>query len=81
MRTEWIIYPEDTSLFYSNGVKLGDVLCDVDGEYKFFPVPERGGYWDALVMRQIADFVDALNVPHAARLDQYMRSTKHDREG
>jgi hypothetical protein len=45
---------------YCNGVKLGELLQDVDGFYKFFP-ESRAGYWEEAVMRDIADALDALN--------------------
>lgn len=47
-------------LFYENGVKLGEVLCNEDGYYDFWP-ELRGGYWSAPVLRQIADLLDAKN--------------------
>lgn len=44
-------------------VCLGDVLVDVDGEYKFFPNCNNGGYWSPEFMRAIADKMDELNKP------------------
>lgn len=54
------IYQTDTELFFENGIKLGEILCDVDGYYKFFP-EVKSGYWDTYVLREIADHVDKLN--------------------
>ena len=40
--------------------RVGDLVCDVDGYYKFFPI-EGGGYWDPWILRRIADIVDDKN--------------------
>lgn len=40
-------------LYYGNGVYLGDVICDVDGYYKFWPETRGGGYWDEHMLRLI----------------------------
>jgi hypothetical protein len=45
---------------YKNGVSLGDLDCDLDGYYNFFP-ENRSGYWPAHVLRELADKLDALN--------------------
>lgn len=49
-------------LYYNNGVLLGDVIMEVDGYYTFWP-EGHGGYWEAHMLRAVADCLDELNEP------------------
>lgn len=58
------------NLTYENGVHMGELLMDVDGCYKYFPVL-RGGYWDAPPLREIADMLDHLNKDWDEHVQKY----------
>jgi hypothetical protein len=45
---------------YCNGVRLGELLWEVDGQFVFYPV-RNGGAWTAHVLREIADKLERLN--------------------
>lgn len=47
-------------VYADNGVHVGDVTTEVDGYYVFYPIL-RGGYWDAWMLRDIAEYIDSLN--------------------
>lgn len=51
---------EGTNLYWENGVFMGEVLRDIDGYYKWWPV-SRGGYLDEGALRLIANFLRDLN--------------------
>jgi hypothetical protein len=56
-----LLYDFETgTVRYSNGVKIGTILADVDGYEKFYP-ENNGGYWEPFVLRAISDLVDELN--------------------
>lgn len=59
---------------YENGVKLGEMLVDVDGYYKWFPERRDGysqGYWEARVLSAIAETLDKLNAPWERKMAAY----------
>jgi hypothetical protein len=49
-----------SNLYYENGVKLGEILCEVDGYYVFYP-ELNGGYWSEHILRAIADLLGTMN--------------------
>jgi len=55
------------NLTFHNGVHMGELLMDVDGFYKYWPV-QRAGYWDAPPLRAIADLLDHLNAEWDAKM-------------
>ena len=61
---------EDSKLYYENGVYLGEILAKEDGFYDFWP-ELRGGYWEAHVLRAIADLLDEKNKPWQESIDKY----------
>jgi hypothetical protein len=58
---------------FENGVKLGEMLVNDDGYYVYFPELNEG-YWDAGMMRAIADTLDKLNAPWDARVNAFLES-------
>lgn len=48
--------------YHENGVYLGNILCKEDGFYAFWPLL-KGGYWEAFMLRAIADKLDEMNQP------------------
>jgi hypothetical protein len=48
-------------VFTPNGVEIGHIFMAEEGDYEFWPVL-RGGYWPSWGMRQIADYLDSLNM-------------------
>ena len=60
---------DGSNLYYSNGVKLGEVVMDVDGFYYFWP-ELRGGHWDQSVLRQISDLLEEKNKPWQDKIDK-----------
>ena len=51
---------EGDKLYFENGVFLGEVLCDVDGFYKWWPV-QRNGYLDEGFLLALGNFLQELN--------------------
>lgn len=47
-----------------------DVVCGDDGFRMWFPCPGKGG-WTSWSLRVIADWMDALDEPHARAIDAY----------
>ena len=45
--------------FY-NGLDMGTLEKDVDGYYKYWPT-KREGFWEASLMRAVADLLDHVN--------------------
>jgi predicted secreted acid phosphatase len=45
---------------FENGVILGQVYQEVDGYYVFVPNPTNG-FWEAYILRAIADMLDKKN--------------------
>lgn len=68
-----IIRLEGNDLFYENGVKLGQILAKEDGFYDFWP-ELNGGYWEAHVLRAIADKLDEMNKPWQEEIDNYFNT-------
>lgn len=58
------------NVFYSNGIFMGELYMEVDGFYVYEPVL-RGGFWEAYVLREIADKLDELNKPWQQNIDDY----------
>jgi hypothetical protein len=50
----------DYLVVFENGVILGHLLKEVDGYFVFYP-ELRGGFWESLIMRILADKMDDLN--------------------
>jgi hypothetical protein len=65
---------EGRELFHENGVKLGKVLPDVDGYYKFWP-ELRGGYWDESILGQIANLLTKMNGPWDKTVKDYFEKS------
>lgn len=47
-------------IYADNGVKAGEILLDVDGDWKFWP-EDRGGYWPTHGLIGVAMHVIAIN--------------------
>lgn len=67
--SEILIIEKDT-VYYYNGVKLGECHPEVDGFYRFWP-DLKGGYWDSYVLKAIAEHLDKLNAPIQKDIDDY----------
>jgi hypothetical protein len=52
--------PDVDLLIFENGVTLGQLYQEVDGYYVFVP-ETSGGYWEAYVLREIANLLDKKN--------------------
>lgn len=57
-------------VFYENGVKLGQLLMEVDGFYVFYP-DLNGGFWQEHVLKQLADKLKSLNEKWNAEINEY----------
>lgn len=55
-------------IFWTNGVKMGEAIMDVDGFYKFFP-EDQGGYWDEASLYYVYDKLKTLNKAWSDHLD------------
>jgi hypothetical protein len=58
---------------YFRTVRLGDIDTNEDGHYHYWP-ELRGGYWDAPIMRAIADKLDELNKPIEEEEDTFFKA-------
>jgi hypothetical protein len=54
--------------FWENGVELGQILCDVDGFYKYWPI-YQGGYYDEWFLLSMADTLKELNKKWQEEID------------
>ena len=41
--------------------RLGEIMAVDDGEYVFFPKPQREGFWRSWLMKAISEELDKLN--------------------
>ena len=57
-------------VYYKNGVLLGEVISGDDGFFAFWP-ELRGGFWEAHVLRAIADNLDKINAPWEKQIEAY----------
>lgn len=64
--------------FARNSVFIGSIESGMDGYYVFWPDMRRTGYWDANLMRQIADLMDSLNKEFHENLIDYMEGKNED---
>lgn len=46
--------------------RLGEIAQDTDGEFVFFPKPQREGFWRSWLMKAITEELDKLNYGIAA---------------
>lgn len=67
-----LVSEKDGKLYYKNGVCLGEVLAKEDGFYDFWP-NLNGGYWEAHVLRAIADILDKKNESWQKEIDEFFR--------
>lgn len=61
---------DGSKLYFSNGALLGEVLAGDDGFYCFWP-ELNGGFWEAYVLKAIADYLDELNKPVQKDIGDY----------
>lgn len=71
-----IIKVEGSKVYFHNGVFLGEIFPEVDGFYVFYP-DLKGGFWEAYVLRAIADYMDELNVPIQKDIEDYFERENH----
>ncbi len=62
--------PHAYTVLFDNGVKLGEILRDHDGFFYFWS-ELRGGFWEAYILRDIADKCDELNAPYQRQIDEF----------
>lgn len=70
-----LIYTEKESagglaLFYSNGIRLGELEPLDDGFYNFWPSSDRQGCWSAQVLQAIAWKLWELNLPWQNQIER-----------
>ena len=46
--------------------KLGEIMAVDDGEFVFFPKPQREGFWRSWLMKAITEELDKLNYGQVA---------------
>ena len=63
--------------YHDNGVKLGEILMAEDGYYVFFSDDSKRGFWEAYILRQIADRLDEINKPWDDQVKQYFADTSN----
>ena len=68
-----LIYLKEKELFYQNGVKLGEILADVDGFYYFWP-ELKGGSWAAEMLKQIGELLDEMNKPWQEQIERELQA-------
>lgn len=68
--SEPVIKVDGSKVYFSNGCFLGEVLAGDDGFNCFWP-ELNGGFWEAYVLRAIADYIDELNAPIQKDIDDY----------
>lgn len=56
--------------FAENGVKLGQLLREVDGYFVFYP-ELRGGFWPSYMLREISNKLEGLNAPWDKIISDY----------
>jgi hypothetical protein len=59
------------TLYFENGVIVGDVMMKEDGYYDWWPELSDGGCLAAHFLRGIADLLDELNAPWDRNIDAY----------
>lgn len=62
--------------FASNGVALGEIYMEVDGYYVFEPGRDSNGFWEAYVLRAIADKLDEMNKAWDAEVTEMLSRVK-----
>lgn len=69
------------TMFFENGVEMGEVLADVDGYYKWWPI-FRGGYLDEAVLFAVAYTLQDLNEEWDKHVHEHFgdRHGEHDME-
>lgn len=50
-------------IWASNGVYIGDAYQEIDGFWVYAPDFSKGGYWDELMLRGLADWLHEKNQP------------------
>lgn len=70
---ECIKIPGGYRVLSKNGVFIGEIFPLEDGFYQFFPDLShgRGGYWDAEVLRALANQLDSLNKDWQDQINEY----------
>lgn len=64
-----IKYEQGYNVTSYNGVDMGTLEVDVDGYYKYWPT-NRIGYWEASLLRAIADLLDYVNAEWDAQVQR-----------
>lgn len=59
-------------LYYSNGVPMGEVLMDVDGYYKYWPIT-TGGYWDEGSLTYVLEYLKEKNKEWDERINEFFQ--------
>ena len=64
---------EDGKTYFENGVYIGDILCDVDGYYKWWP-DNKGGYLDEMFLYAMAEYLKSLNREWDSQINDFFES-------
>ena len=56
--------------FAENGVKIGQILREVDGFFVFYP-EQHGGFWPAHMLREVSNKLYELNEPWEKQINDY----------
>ncbi len=65
-------------VYYENGVHIGEFYMEIDGYWVFEQKHENSGYWNAHVLRGIADKLDELNAPYEDEVIKYFESKRNE---
>jgi hypothetical protein len=63
-------------LYYGNGVYMGEVLRDVDGFYKWWPL-HKEGYLDEGVLLEVAHLLKGLNQSWENEINEYFDASNN----
>lgn len=67
----------DGKTYYDNGVYVGDILCDVDGFYYWWP-EHRGGCLDQGFLLNMSELLGKLNEPMDKELEDFFSKTERE---
>ena len=59
------------SVYYCNGVYVGEFYREVSGHYVYDPDRTKGGYWSEGMLIEIAEELQRLNKPWDDQINQY----------
>lgn len=70
LKTTPTLSPAFLDIQHSNGVTIGQAVCEESGFWVFYP-NDKPGYYEAHTLIQIAALLDRLNAPYEKQLFEY----------